>query len=388
MSARCIAGLFLLSAAYWAGRFAYADYLFQSGRHEDLVRAAELIPFHPVYEARLGNLKEAVRWNPYYSEAWREMAEQAERNGNLEDAERNFLQAAKVDRMFDSRWALANFYFRRNRREEFWHWMRLAAERSYGDRQALFLLAQRAADHPADVLHRVAAPFPDCLRRYLDFLLQEKQYDQLGEAVTSFLSHATREDRAQILEACHILTRNGEFASAREAWNLLSAKKWIPAAASNASNENLLMNAGLAWRPLDKGFDWIQPWRAGVQHVWMRPGRLRILLNGRQEENTSLLEQLVEAAPHSKYRLSFRYATRSIPTHSGVRWRVHQGETERFSAAQFLSSEEARTDQIEFQTGAAPPRITVRLVYERMPGTVRPAGEILLDGAFSLTRTR
>ena len=45
-------------------------------------------------------------------------------------------EAARVDRTFDPRWTLANYYFRRQNWDEFWKWMRAAAEMSYGDRSS------------------------------------------------------------------------------------------------------------------------------------------------------------------------------------------------------------------------------------------------------------
>ena len=53
-------------------------------------------------------------------------------------AERWLLDAARVDRQYEPRWTLANFYFRQQKMDDFWKWMRAALEVSYGDRVAAF----------------------------------------------------------------------------------------------------------------------------------------------------------------------------------------------------------------------------------------------------------
>src|SRR5215475_4318191 len=91
--ARFIPPLILLFAAYWAFRFAYAEYAYRSG---DFQRAAALVPFHPEYQARIGNLRGAVELNPYFSAAWLELAFNLEQEGKFGEAEQCLRQAAKV----------------------------------------------------------------------------------------------------------------------------------------------------------------------------------------------------------------------------------------------------------------------------------------------------
>lgn len=62
----------------------------------------------------------------------------AEMDGQQQQAELELLGAAAADRRFAPAWALAQFYHRQNRTQEYRVWLIRAAEMSYGDRTALF----------------------------------------------------------------------------------------------------------------------------------------------------------------------------------------------------------------------------------------------------------
>ncbi len=164
-----------LFAAFLALRLAYAAFLFHSGQPEAIAHAAAIVPSNATYAMRAGNLQRAVELNPYLSSAWLELALAAESAGNPTEAERLFLRAAKVDRTFEPRWALANFYFRRQTEDAFWQWLRLAAERSYGDRTALFRLAWRFTSDSGTILTRGILATPEFAGLYLDFLRTERK---------------------------------------------------------------------------------------------------------------------------------------------------------------------------------------------------------------------
>ncbi|MGH9658578.1 MAG: hypothetical protein ACRD96_08535, partial [Bryobacteraceae bacterium] len=93
-----------------------------------------------VYHYRRGQFDQALRINPRYSPAWINSGLAAEIAGDYADAERRLLEAARVDRRYRPRWTLANFYLRRNRMEDFWAWVRKAAEVRYADRTSLYEL--------------------------------------------------------------------------------------------------------------------------------------------------------------------------------------------------------------------------------------------------------
>ena len=83
-------------------------------------------------------LEEIARLNPRASAPRIRLGLAAELRGDAKQAERWLQEAFSVDRQFETRWTLANFYFRQGKPDEFWTWMRSALEMSYGDRVAAF----------------------------------------------------------------------------------------------------------------------------------------------------------------------------------------------------------------------------------------------------------
>ncbi len=372
-------------AAFHALRFAYADFLFQSGTPENLHRAARIVPSNPIYALRSGDPKRALALNPYLSEAWIELAQQAESANHPAEAERLYLEASKVDQTFAPRWALANFYFRRQQADDFWRWLRLAAERSYGDRTALFRLAWHFTEDSQQILRQSILPTPEFLGLYLDFLRTEAKWEAAVEAASELAPLARPPEKAKLLDLCESLLLAGRGDAAVRIWNL-----WDPAQRLDVAAGQSLANGDLAREPLGKGFDLRFPWRAGVTHRWSAQARqIRITLDGREQERTELLEQFAPVVPGAAYVYEFQYRLERIPAHSGIRWSFSCPEQ-----PDFLEILIGRAPP-DFVTIATPLRIPPRchmlritLGYQRLPGTVRPEGDFLLTAPLTLTRTR
>ena len=115
------------------------------------------------------------------------LAQRAERDGDLANAERYLSAAADIDRTFDPPWALANFYFRTDDYSRFWTWIRISMERAYGDGQALFDLCARVPDGE----RRALALLPrdaDSLVRYLRYLLSRETTGPVAGSVAEELA--------------------------------------------------------------------------------------------------------------------------------------------------------------------------------------------------------
>jgi hypothetical protein len=152
-----LAGLFSL-------RLARADAEYRKGTPESVARAAEIEPFNAAYltlhalqiEYEGGDarplLETIARITPDASAPRIKLGLDAELRGDLAGAEKWLLDAARVDHQYEPRWTLANFYFRQQRIEEFWKWIRSALDVSYGDRGAAFDLCWRASPDPRLIL--------------------------------------------------------------------------------------------------------------------------------------------------------------------------------------------------------------------------------------------
>ncbi|MBS1825357.1 MAG: hypothetical protein JST93_08560 [Acidobacteria bacterium] len=354
-----------LFAAFYALRFAYADFLFQSGTPENIRKAAAIVPSNPTYAYRSGNLKRAVQLNPYLSPAWIDLALAAEAANNPAEAEKLFLQAAKVDQTFPPRWALANFYFRRQQGEPFWRWLRLAAERSYGDRTALFRLAWHFTQDSKTILDRAILPTPEFLGLYLEYLRTQAQWDAAVEAASRLAPIARPAEKTQLLELSDALLKANQTASAIRVWSF-----WEPARPIIPT---------LDTEPVGKGFAWRLPWREGVSHQWSAPAQhIRITLDGRQAERTELLELFTPVRPGATYRLESHHRLDRITPNSGIRWIFACPPRDPFFEA--LIGRDAAESTITVP--AACDLLQITLLYQRASGTVRQEGDFFLVAPF------
>jgi len=129
----------LLVAAVQALRIGYADRLFREDTQASIQKASQIWPRDGDYPARLADfdstnairyLRRALALNPGLSRSWIQLGLRLEFQGDVAEAERCYLEAARRDRQFLPAWTLANFYARRQNDEQFWLWARRAAETS------------------------------------------------------------------------------------------------------------------------------------------------------------------------------------------------------------------------------------------------------------------
>ncbi len=159
---------------------ARADAEFRTGTPQGVARAVELAPRNTAYlslhalqveyEGRDSRplLEEIARLNPDASAPRIRLGLDAEVRGDLASAERWLLDAARVDRQYEPRWTLANFYFRQRTLDRFWAWLRSALEVSYGDRAAAFDLAWAAAPDTRTILSRAIPDRHEVVAAFLD----------------------------------------------------------------------------------------------------------------------------------------------------------------------------------------------------------------------------
>jgi tetratricopeptide (TPR) repeat protein len=313
-----------LTAAYYTLRLAYAEYLFRSGAKEKIDRAAALVPLRAEYQARAGQLERAVRLNPYFSAAWMELGLRAEAEGQLTKAEPALLEAARVDKTFEPRWTLANFYFRRNNWAEFWKWIRASAEMSYGDRSALFRLCWAASQNPDEILAKAIPSNPSVLGDYLDYLAHANRFEAAESAALRLLTSGQSADTARLLAFCdQLLDSAHRPESALRIWNDMIGRGWLPYPRLDPDSGSSLTNGDFAISPRSHGFDWRLLDRTPFRTVWTdSPRGLLISFDGKQEERSDILDQWLPLLPSSSYELSVRAESSDIPRDSGLRWRI------------------------------------------------------------------
>ncbi len=136
---------FLAVAAWETARLAQADFFSRQNTTDSLREAVQLDPgnadFRELFAEQLAEdgldpnpeLRAAVSLSPLNSHWWDRLGFQAESERDYPAAERDLMQAVRVDQTFGPRWSLMNYYFRRGDPQEFWRWTKASLEMSFGD---------------------------------------------------------------------------------------------------------------------------------------------------------------------------------------------------------------------------------------------------------------
>ncbi len=356
----------LLAATWISIRLARADRLFRSRDPASVVRAVLLAPGNVEYlsfralqvDYDGGNpaplLERAAELDPFSSAPRIRLGLGAELRGDFDTAEKQLLVAARLDRQFEPRWTLANFYFRRGNAEEFWKWMYAALEVSYGDRRPAFDLCWRMNGEAAEILSRAIPERREVIGAYLGYLLETHRVMAMSPVARKVAAGNDSRDIALLLAACDALIDAKRAAEASELWRAMGYSLPVTFAAPR-------VGAGFDWRPL--------PIQGGVHVNVDQPRPMhRITLSGQQPESCELLRRFENLRAGVRYTLRWEARTQGLASPSGVAWSIG-GER-----VAVTSSEGGSAGELAF---VAPSDLTpLTLVYERPPGEVRAEGSV------------
>jgi hypothetical protein len=314
-------------------------------------------------------LERAAELNPRDSAVRIRLGLVAEQRGDFARAERDLLEAARIDRQFDPRAALANFYFRRNAAGPFWRWARESFAMGYGDLAPLYQLCWRLTDDPATV--RAALPNDHViLGSYLGFLLAEDRLDAAAHVGREFASQGTAADRDLLLATVDRLL-DQRNASALAIWNSLCGRL-LECTPLDPDRGVSLTNPAFRVQLVQRGFDWRVSRDSEITAAReTSPPSLRISLSGHQPESCELLSQMVPLAANRRYRLRAHYRTAGLNAESGLRWRILSAELPLRASGDWTSAD-------LFFTSNAATIARLALVYQRPTGSTRAEGSIAL----------
>ncbi len=308
-------------------------------------------------------LERAAALSPLSSAPRLRLGLAAEARGDVKNAEKWLLDAARVAQEFEPRWALANFYFRQDRRDDFWKWMRTALEVSYGDRRPAFDLCWRAGRDAGEILERGVPPQRrDVLAAMLSYSL-EKHREDAGTVANELAKFHDAGDVPLLDAACSVMIESAMESGDAEG----AAHLWTAAGHSRTgAPAGGVWNGNFASAIEGEGFDWRLDNPPGVMPVRLEGRGLRIELSGRQPEAARLLRQIVLLDPHRRYRLEWSARTNALPEITGLTWTLGN---RRFP---LIASEDEKKD------GAAiavqKPLTPLELWYQRPSGQVRAEG--------------
>jgi hypothetical protein len=263
----CLALLPALAFGIWSSaRLARADADFRLNTPESLARAVQLEPDDAAQHQLLAehlesegldplpNREAAARLSPRESRYQIDLGILAEFRADNAAAEKHYLQAASVDRMFAPRQALAGFYFRRHDAPRFWRWAKEALAMAHDDVSPVFRICLLMSDDPESV--RRILPATNYMRsQYLQFLLADGHADAAPPIAHDLAEHAGPDETGTLLDYWYFAISH-DPRSALDVWNILCRRGQLPFSPLNPAEGVIVTNGDFRAPPTERGFDW------------------------------------------------------------------------------------------------------------------------------------
>jgi tetratricopeptide (TPR) repeat protein len=337
LAARVALAACLVFAAYECLLFARAAFFYRQDTATSIPAAFALVPFNASYASRLAAwqpdrkeelLKKAVALNPFDVESWMQLGLNAElQKGDAQAAERYYLRAAQIDKMFRPRWTLTNFYFRQQRPSEFFPWARATLEITPYQAEPVFAQMWLMKPDPAK-LSGVIPDRPSILVQYALYLAKENQFDaippvmqRLTGAVDARNARAYgRDDLIGPMEDRMIVA--GHAGAALQLWTTLCKAQWLPYTPPNGADP--LTNSDFRNSFFGHGFDWAVVNQNGVSFTQNpEEGSVRFTFSGDEPERAPLLRQFIPLQPGQSYRLHWAAEGDGVSAPSGLHWHIY-----------------------------------------------------------------
>lgn len=293
--------LISIGGCAWEGCVVSSEYFMSPGTTEALARATRLAPLDADLWRRLGissldtdpvaakrYLERAAQLDSFDANALIGLGLLAESSRNFDEAERNLVRAASLSQRFKPKWAVAYFYARSGRLDDFWPAAALAANIPSADIKPILQLAQSLQDNdPGDLAGLLKLDTQYGRAEYLRFLLSRP-----GSSGVSRIALGVRpnpETRDLLMAACERLIETRRGAEAVQLWNSIAGTNLSPHQGVSLTNARF-ENSGL------RGFDWRSASNPGITAT-TRPEGLRLEFSGRQPEDFNVIEQFVPVLP-------------------------------------------------------------------------------------------
>ena len=380
-----------IAGAAYSVILARASYLFSLDTASSIPAAVQLVPYKSEYVARWAAwnkyertplLKRAVELNPFDSVSLIQLGLDAEINqSDPKAAETYFLKAAAVNHMYEPKWTLTNFYFRRQNDGEFFRWANETLKISPYEGAPVFtqmwLMSQDA--------QRLSAVVPDrprSLIQYTWFLSNSKQYTSIPPIVQRLVRVVGSDDprswgRDDLIASSldHVLA-SGDIHTGLQIWATLRDGRWISQNVPNANHP--LTNGDFRQTFYRHGFDWnpIETDNVRIDQFVDEPS-VDIALTGDEPEHCELLRQYVAMEPGFLYKMQWNADGQGITAGSGIAWHLHPANGDEITDV--VSGDILNAPQT--WEVVAPPGVSgfvLTLEFNRALGRTRPTGRITL----------
>ncbi len=378
----CGSLLVLVLAAYWTVRLAWAERLSASSRLEDRRRAVCLAPLDATFYNRLAekleetgsdplpSLQAAVAADPQNPQWRMSLAQQAELAGDLTAAEQNLLAAARLSRLYQPRYLLAGYYFRRGNADLCIRWSKAALAIAPGNVTPVLNLLGRLLDPPALAAEGLLQP-PAIARQFLSFLASQGQPAAAAGLALRLAETGTGQDLPALLGYANQLLAEGDAQDPVELWNALCTRRLLPYDRLDAGGGRPLTNADFRHLPIASGFDWHAEGAGGLSQVRFE-GVLRGTFSGDQADDCVVVWQYVPLQPGARYRLLQNLHADDPASAAGLAWRLFYPR----GGPVWVPLPGDLTQG--FRAPAEVARLA--LMYRRVPGSTRLTGDFSITG--------
>jgi hypothetical protein len=319
----------------------------------------------------LPDLKRAAALDPASAERLLRLGLRAELAGDLALAERSLLRAATLSRLYQPRYLLAQYYFRRQNADSFWKWSREALETSYGDVSLLLDLCWRTRPEASWLEEHAFPRRPEIARQYLVFLVRHRESVAAGTLARQIVLTATDADLPALLEYGDSRLSEGDGTSAADMWNAVCRRGLLPCRPLDRAAGAAVTNGDFAHRPTEVGFDWRTQNAPGVIYNYSA-GELRLTFSGHEPEKCHLVLEYLPLERGRRYRLRFQTRAIDAPSADGLGWSIfdHTG----------AETVPQRLDAGILEFNAPAELVRLVLQYERPPGEPRLEGTVAVTG--------
>ncbi|MEO8127700.1 MAG: hypothetical protein ABI822_11450, partial [Bryobacteraceae bacterium] len=283
----------------------------------------------------------------------------AELAGDFPLAEKSLLAAADRSTLYQPRYLLAQYYFRRQNADSFWRWSREAVDTAYGQVTALLDLNWRMRPDADWIWRHAIPPRPEIIRQYLTFLAGKGQWGTAQSVAAEMAASATMDDRPVLLDYCERRLSHGDGPGAMTLWNALCRRGLLPYRPLDPVTGPYITSEAFDGPPLETGFAWRLTPPPGIRCA-LRNHQIRLHFSGLQQEQCTILWQYVPVEPARHYCLQFEIQ----PKVPGVMFRA-------------LDLDDTTTDGSQFQS-AANNLVKLALVYRRPLGSVPFEGDAVI----------
>jgi hypothetical protein len=377
----CGALLVLALAAYWTARLAWADRLSTSSRLEDRRRAVRLAPLDAALYGRLAekleetggdslpSLEAAAALDPQNPQWRMDLGLQAEMAGDFPLAERSLLAAARLSRLYQPKYLLAGYYFRRGNADLCKRWSKAALAIAPGDVTPVLNLLEHLLEPREMAAEGVCQPSA-VARQFLTFMSARGQSGAAGELALHIAETGSGEDLPTLLGYADQLLSEGQAVNAVTLWNALCVRRLLPDQPLDPNGGRSLTNASFQHVPSGRGFDWHTEGTTGMTRVRF-DGAFRAAFSGDEADDYVVIWQYVPLIAGARYRLRQDLRVEDSASGAGFAWRLYSpGKGSAWAPA------EANLIQ-EFRATGELGRLV--LMYRRAPGSRRFTGDISIS---------